>query len=81
MGERSATHHGDPPQGRESIAHRLLTVARMDRLVVLDHGGIAETGSHAVLLAAGGPYARIWRRQSGGFAEAAEQRRGRARAI
>ena len=55
-----------------AIAHRLSTIARMDRLVVLEHGRIAEQGTHAALLAAGGPYARMWRRQSGGFAEAAE---------
>ena len=52
-----------------AIAHRLSTIARMDRLVVLDHGRIVEQGSHAELLAAGGAYARLWRRQSGGFIE------------
>jgi ATP-binding cassette subfamily B multidrug efflux pump len=51
-----------------AIAHRLSTIARMDRLVVLDRGRIVEQGSHAALLAAGGAYARLWRRQSGGFA-------------
>ena len=50
-----------------AIAHRLSTIARMDRLVVLDHGRIVEEGTHADLLAAGGAYARLWRRQSGGF--------------
>jgi ATP-binding cassette, subfamily B, multidrug efflux pump len=55
-----------------AIAHRLSTIARMDRLVILEHGRIVETGSHGALLSAGGPYARMWRRQSGGFAEAAE---------
>ncbi len=55
-----------------AIAHRLSTIARMDRLVVMEHGRIVEQGSHAVLLAAGGAYARLWARQSGGFAEAAE---------
>ncbi len=55
-----------------AIAHRLSTIARMDRLVVLDHGRIAEQGSHAALLAQGGAYARLWHRQSGGFMAAAE---------
>ena len=50
-----------------AIAHRLSTIARMDRLVVLDHGRIVEEGTHADLLAAGGAYARLWQRQSGGF--------------
>jgi ATP-binding cassette subfamily B multidrug efflux pump len=50
-----------------AIAHRLSTIARMDRLVVLDQGRIVEEGSHADLLAANGAYARLWRRQSGGF--------------
>jgi ATP-binding cassette subfamily B multidrug efflux pump len=56
-------------QGRTvvAIAHRLSTIARMDRLVVLDHGRIVEQGSHAELLARGGVYAQLWRRQSGGF--------------
>ena len=50
-----------------AIAHRLSTIARMDRLVILDRGRIVESGSHAELLAAGGTYARLWQRQSGGF--------------
>jgi len=50
-----------------AIAHRLSTIARMDRLVVLDRGRIVESGTHAQLLALGGVYARLWRRQSGGF--------------
>jgi ATP-binding cassette, subfamily B, multidrug efflux pump len=50
-----------------AIAHRLSTIARMDRLVVLDRGRIVEAGSHRELLARGGIYSRLWRRQSGGF--------------
>jgi ATP-binding cassette, subfamily B, bacterial len=49
------------------VAHRLSTVARMDQLVVLDHGQIIEKGTHTELLATGGTYARLWRHQSGGF--------------
>jgi ATP-binding cassette subfamily B multidrug efflux pump len=55
-----------------AIAHRLSTIARMDRLVVLEHGRIVEQGTHAALLAAGGAYAGMWQRQSGGFVDAAE---------
>ncbi len=55
-----------------AIAHRLSTIARMDRLVVLEHGRIVEQGNHRTLLARGGTYARMWHRQSGGFADAAE---------
>ncbi len=50
-----------------AIAHRLSTLARMDRIVVLDRGEIVEQGTHAALLAAEGAYARLWLRQSGGF--------------
>ncbi|PYC80197.1 ABC transporter ATP-binding protein [Streptomyces tateyamensis] len=51
------------------VAHRLSTVARMDRLVVLDRGRIIEQGSHQELLAAEGAYAKLWQHQSGGFLE------------
>jgi ATP-binding cassette subfamily B multidrug efflux pump len=54
-----------------AIAHRLSTIARMDRLVILDRGHIVEQGSHEELLRAGGHYAALWRRQSGGFIDAA----------
>ncbi len=60
-----------------AIAHRLSTIARMDRLIVLDRGGICEAGTHADLLAAGGLYAQLWARQSGGFL--ADSGRGVAR--
>ena len=50
-----------------AIAHRLSTVARMDRIVVLEDGQIAEEGSHEALLAKSGLYAGFWQRQSGGF--------------
>ncbi|SFE18718.1 ATP-binding cassette, subfamily B [Actinacidiphila alni] len=49
------------------VAHRLSTVATMDRLVVLDRGRVLEQGSHQELLAADGAYAKLWQHQSGGF--------------
>jgi ATP-binding cassette subfamily B protein len=49
------------------IAHRLSTVRRMDRLVVLEAGTIIEEGRHDQLLAARGHYAKLWDHQSGGF--------------
>jgi ATP-binding cassette, subfamily B, multidrug efflux pump len=54
-----------------AIAHRLSTIARMDRLVVLERGRIVEQGTHNELLRAGGHYASLWRRQTGGFIQAA----------
>ena len=50
-----------------AIAHRLSTIAAMDRLVIMDRGRIVEEGAHGDLLARGGLYADLWRRQSGGF--------------
>ncbi|HXF25491.1 MAG TPA: ABC transporter transmembrane domain-containing protein [Gemmatimonadaceae bacterium] len=45
------------------IAHRLSTVLRADRVVVLEHGHVVETGSHADLLDAEGMYAKLYRGQ------------------
>jgi ATP-binding cassette, subfamily B, bacterial len=41
------------------IAHRLATVQKADRIVVLDHGEVVEQGTHAALVARGGVYARL----------------------
>ena len=43
-----------------TVAHRLTTAARADRIVVLADGRIVEDGSHRQLLAAGGSYAELW---------------------
>ncbi len=45
------------------IAHRLSTVRRADRILVLDGGSIRESGTHAELLARGGTYARLYELQ------------------
>ena len=59
-------------EGRTAIvvAHRLSTVASLDRIVVLSQGRIVEDGPHAELVAKGGDYARLWNRQTGAFGEA-----------
>ncbi len=50
-----------------AVAHRLSTIAAMDRLIVMDKGEIVEQGTHRELLEQGGLYAALWQRQSGGF--------------
>ncbi|MEG2557852.1 MAG: ABC transporter ATP-binding protein, partial [Raoultibacter sp.] len=56
-------------EGRTSIviAHRLSTVASLDRIVVLSQGAIVEDGTHAELVNQRGEYADLWNRQSGAF--------------
>lgn len=56
-----------------AIAHRLSTLSEMDRIIVMEEGHIAESGSHDQLLAQGGLYAQFWARQSGGFIRTEEE--------
>jgi ATP-binding cassette subfamily B protein len=49
------------------VAHRLSTIAHLDRILVFDQGQIVEDGSHAELLKRDGHYARLWNMQAGGF--------------
>ena len=58
-------------KGRTSIvvAHRLSTIASLDRIVVLKDGKIVEQGSHSELIAKNGAYAHLWSRQSGAFVD------------
>ncbi len=51
------------------IAHRLSTISKLDRIIVLENGSIAEQGTHTALLTQKGTYARLWAHQSGGFIE------------
>ncbi len=56
-------------QGRTTIviAHRLSTLAHMDRILVFKDGEIIEDGGHQALLSANGHYAMLWNMQAGGF--------------
>jgi ATP-binding cassette subfamily B protein len=49
------------------VAHRLSTIAHLDRILVFDHGRIIEDGTHSNLLTKGGAYYRLWQMQAGGF--------------
>jgi len=47
------------------VAHRLSTVAELDRIIVLEHGKIVEDGSHKALLKKKGIYSKLWNKQTG----------------
>lgn len=49
------------------VAHRLSTIARLDRIVVVEDGAITDSGTHQELLSRAGTYATLWAHQSGGF--------------
>jgi ABC-type multidrug transport system fused ATPase/permease subunit len=51
------------------VAHRLSTIQKMNRIIVLQDGAIVEDGSHATLQQQHGLYAKLWGHQSGGFIE------------
>jgi ATP-binding cassette, subfamily B, bacterial len=59
----------DVMQGKTVIvvAHRLSTIAHLDRILVFDQGRIVEDGTHDELIALGGSYHQLWSRQAGGF--------------
>ena len=50
-----------------AIAHRLSTLAKMDRIIVLNDGQIVEEGTHKNLIKFNGLYRQYWDKQSGGF--------------
>lgn len=49
------------------IAHRLSTLAKMDRILVFDQGKVVEEGSHSELMTKQGHYSHMWQMQAGGF--------------
>ncbi|HEU0051159.1 MAG TPA: ABC transporter ATP-binding protein, partial [Patescibacteria group bacterium] len=50
-----------------AIAHRLSTIMQMDRILVMEHGQITDSGTHETLLGKRGIYHTLWKIQAGGF--------------
>ena len=50
-----------------AIAHRLSTLKKMDRIIVMDRGRIVEMGTHAQLIRKRGRYYKMWKLQYSGF--------------
>ncbi|MGV6818404.1 MAG: ABC transporter ATP-binding protein [Thiotrichales bacterium] len=62
------------------VAHRLSTIAHMDRILVFHEGEVIEDGSHKALLEKQGHYARLWHMQAGGFLPDSDQTRDKKKA-
>jgi ATP-binding cassette subfamily B protein len=68
--EQTIQENLDRVMGRKTViavAHRLSTIAHLDRILVFDQGRIVEDGAHEALLARQGYYYHLWSRQAGGF--------------
>jgi len=68
--EKTIQENLDQAMGRKTViavAHRLSTIAHLDRILVFDRGRIVEDGGHEQLLAQQGFYHRLWSMQAGGF--------------
>lgn len=68
--EKTIQDNLDRVMGRKTViavAHRLSTIAHLDRILVFDQGRIVEDGSHQALLEKQGFYYQLWQMQAGGF--------------
>ncbi len=68
--EKTIQENLDRAMGQKTViavAHRLSTIAHLDRILVFDQGQIVEDGEHGQLLAQQGFYYQLWSMQAGGF--------------